>query len=490
MAHAVAALSLFVIADASRAGGWLDDVRAAELLIDELETSRVEDRVLCNHGQGGSSGASSTVPWSRVRLPGEGEFGAQDLFVFAAVFDPAARTVLMVAFVKDERPRFLWDHMQTSYDSAAVLAGARCEWHHSASSGAATTTSSTLARATVEVSVDGAEALLRPWDGGDVATWFDARPTWRAAEVPRFSNVARVVCAVPDSVAEDAAAGVWSMTLRRDAPPSPRASPAEPSSGRGVATRSTNDDVGFDFDFDAEFPRNGDAGDGSPRRARSARAEVAYALPLQLCPRTVPRRANVAVCTQPFRKRCTGKCPGSDTERAASWARYVEKLREWALYGEEVGIERVYVYDRDAELDAEPTLAALFDRGLLVHVHWPAFSNEWTKLPLETSVIPKGDWNLFDKALADKARVDFSLNPDRTSAAFNEHANGVVFNKDPIVFDQVIAINHCFYTNRYAASWLASTDPDEYWYVRCKPRRRMRLLWLPVHSVRILLTNV
>ena len=377
----------------------------------------VRDRVLCEHG------AERGTPWANIRLAGEGEFGAQDLYVFAAVVDPDARSLLMVAFIKDERPRFLWDHMQTSYDSNAILAGARCEW---GSSGV-----STAARSTVEISVDGAETLLRPWDGGAVDTWFAKRPTWAPEEVPRFSNVVRVVCDLPadtdeNSVSLDPSAE-WSVTLRR--------------SGGGAEERRHS----------------------SSSSSSSSRRDVDYALPLRLCPRTHARRSGAAVCTQPFRKRCTGKCPGTAEERAAGWSRYIEKLRQWAQYGRTVGIDRVYVYDRDADLDSEPSLVPLFESGLLVHVHWPAFSDDWKHLPL--SVIPKGDWNLWDKKLSDTARVDFSMSPDRSSPLFDERANGVVFNKDPIVFDQVIAINHCFYTNRYTSDWLASTDPDEYWHV-------------------------
>ena len=182
-----------------------DDVVEINSVVAAGGGGAVRDRVLCEHG------AERGTPWAQIRLAGEGEFGAQDLYVFAAVVDPDARSLLMVAFIKDERPRFLWDHMQTSYDSNAILAGARCEW---GSSGV-----STAARSTVEISVDGAETLLRPWDGGAVDTWFAKRPTWAPDEVPRFSNVVRVVCDLPadtdeNSVSLDPSAE-WSVTLRR-----------------------------------------------------------------------------------------------------------------------------------------------------------------------------------------------------------------------------------------------------------------------------------
>jgi hypothetical protein len=342
-------------------------------------------------------------------LPGKGEWGVQTLYAFAAVVDPAQGNLSVVAFVKDHRPRFLWDHMQTSYDTDDVLQGVECEW--TLSDGSLRRVGS---RVHVETSVDDKAGLLEPWDGNAHATGAPGkkRTTWAPEEVPRFSNVAIVTCPVPVGVA-GAAAELKVRLVRRP-------------------------------------------------MMMSGRAGVPVDLPLRLCARE--RKVNeLAVCTQPFRKACTGKCPGTAEARAKGWASYLEKMRQWIAYGATMGITKFYIYDRDGDIDKEPSFKTMLDSGLVEHVHWPSFSDDWHKLP--ATFIPKGNWVLWDKKLADEARIDFALSPDRTSAKFNMKVRGLVFNKDPIVFDQVIAINHCFYTNRHSAKWLMSSDPDEYWHV-------------------------
>ena len=365
----------------------------------------VRDFVMCNHGQG------RATPWASQKLAGEGEFGKQTLYAFAAVVDPAATTLSVVAFVKDARPRFMWDHMQTSYDTDDILQGVRCEWT-GAAAGAVTTVASEVH---VEMSVDGSDGLLEHWKGGSHPGGVGSR-TWSADEVPRFSNVAIVTCPVPTGTVPPAGADGAKFTVRL------------------------------------------------VRRAMmmSGRAGVPVALPLELCSRT-RAVAELAVCTQPFRKACTGKCPGTEAERAAGWNAYLAKMRQWIAYGQLVGVTKFYIYDRDGDIDAAPGFAELIASGVVEHVHWPGFSDDWIKLP--PTFIPRGNWALWDKTLADTARVDPGLTPDRSSAAFSDKVHGLVFNKDPIVFDQVIAINHCFYTNRFTATWLMSSDPDEYWHV-------------------------
>ena len=364
----------------------------------------VRNFVMCNHGEG------RATPWVAQKLEGEGEFGEQTLYAFAAVVDPAATTLSVVAFVKDARPRFMWDHMQTSYDTDAILQGVRCEWTDAAD-GAVTTVASEVH---VEMSVDGSDGLLQHWKGSSHPS--AGSRTWSADEVPRFSNVAIVTCPVP--------AG---------------AVPAAGADGAKLAVR---------------LVRRG--------MMMSGRAGVPVALPVELCSRT-RAVAELAVCTQPFRKACTGKCPGTKAERTAGWNAYLAKMRQWIAYGQLVGVTKFYIYDRDGDIDAAPGFAELIASGVVEHVHWPGFSDAWIKLP--ATFIPKGKWALWDKQLADTARVDPGLSPDRSSEEFSDRVNGLVFNKDPIVFDQVIAINHCFYTNRFSAEWLMSSDPDEYWHV-------------------------
>ena len=361
----------------------------------------VRDHVLCDHGQ------NNAVPWRTQGLAGQGAFGAQTVYVFAAVVGPTGDKMSVVAFVKDQHPRFMWDHMQTSYDSEEILGNLECVW------GGGMRTPATTE---VEFSVDGNSITdpntpyMHQWDRKEhIGDWKNNN------DIPAFQNVVIVTCAVP--------AGANSKE---------RLLPTVQKTAVGKLHAKRGGDV---------------------------------KLALSLCART-QKRAGVSVCGQPVRKQCTGKCP-SPAKRAAGWAKYLARMEEWVVYGKAVGIDRFYMYDRDGKLDEEPRFKKYYDDGTMVKVNWPAFSDDWKFLPV--CDIPNKDWSLWKKSLADTARVDFTLSPNRADPNFDESSSGVVFNKDPIVFDQVIAVNHCFYTNRFSNDWLASNDPDEYWHAPLAP---------------------
>ena len=367
----------------------------------------VTDHVMCNQ----LPHDGRVDPWIRLRI-----HSGETVYIFAGSIDPHAVSLKMVAFVKDARPRFMWDHMMTSYKTAEILKGLTCEFP-----GGHVATSATI----VDHTATGEWSYGKQWDGK-----LPAPPPWKKVDdVPLFQTAAIVTCRIPAALRQPIVAETTAPKL----------------------------DV----------------------KIRLAKRNYDEALPLALCRRTQPKN-HVGMCTQPFHKQCTGKCP-SAAKQEAGWQKFLGRMEEWLIYGKHIGIDKFYIYDRDGDIDKEPRFKKYLDSGLMVHIHWPVFSDDWAFLP--NSIVPGKDfdaqWNNWNKAVSDGygGLVDRTMKPDRRSPLFEE-TKGFVFNQGPIYFDQVLAINHCFYTNRYTNSWLASNDADEYWMDPKNPGPGALARWL------------